>query len=80
MAGADRLVLRTGNGFSDLLMLVSVPLRGAVIGAEGPFYSSGDWWTGEGWDRSEWDVQLAEGALCRIYQETEAWFLEGIYD
>ncbi len=60
--------------------LVSVPLRGAVIGAEGPFYSSGDWWTGEGWDRSEWDVQLAEGALCRIYQETEAWFLEGIYD
>ena len=26
------------------------------------------------------DVQLADGPLCRIYEEGGAWFLEGVYD
>jgi len=58
---------------------------GAVSQAAGPWRASGGWWTrsGEGgWNRDEWDVSLASGAICRVYRDrsTERWFLEGIYD
>jgi protein ImuB len=35
-----------------------------------------------GWNRDEWDVALASGAVCRIFQDrsTTCWFLEAIYD
>ena len=35
-----------------------------------------------GWNRDEWDVALASGAVCRIYQDrtNERWFFEGFYD
>jgi hypothetical protein len=35
-----------------------------------------------GWDRNEWDVALAGGTICRIFQDrtTDRWFLEGTYD
>lgn len=47
----------------------------------GPWRSSGDWWS-QGWGREEWDVELADGTLCRIYwdQHRKEWFLEGVYD
>ncbi len=34
------------------------------------------------WNRDEWDVALASGAICRIFQDrsTGRWFLEGVYD
>lgn len=34
------------------------------------------------WNRDEWDVALASGAICRIYQDrsTGRWFLDGVYD
>jgi hypothetical protein len=51
-----------------------------VTAAYGPMLSSGDWWAGQAWSRREWDVQLAGGQLCRIYEQGDAWFLEGIYD
>ncbi len=60
--------------------LVSAPVRGQVRTAEGPYHASGDWWDAMSWDRAEWDVQIADGTLCRIYCEGETWFLEGIYD
>jgi hypothetical protein len=41
---------------------------------------SGEWWDARGWSRSEWDAELADGALCRIYEENGSWFLEGLYD
>jgi len=66
---------------------------GAVMQAAGPWRTSGGWWTeggpvppkpsGEGgWNRDEWDVALASGAVCRIFQDrtTERWFLDGTYD
>ena len=70
---------------------------GAVLLAAGPWRTSGGWWSeraeggpvppkprsGEGgWNRDEWDVALASGTICRIFQDraTERWFLEGIYD
>lgn len=47
----------------------------------GPWRSSGDWWA-EGWSRDEWDMQLADGTLCRVYWDyrQNAWFLEATYD
>ena len=55
-----------------------------VVTCAGPWRSSGDWWTGTNheWARDEWDVELQDGSICRIYWDhcKKAWFLEGIYD
>jgi hypothetical protein len=34
------------------------------------------------WNRDEWDIALASGAICRIFQDrsTGRWFLDGVYD
>jgi protein ImuB len=61
------------------------PVRGWVVELAGPWRTSGEWWTGEGWARDEWDVALEEKGgvvLYRIYRdlETGAWFVEGSYD
>ncbi len=66
---------------------------GAVVQSAGPWRSSGGWWktaaitggpsprSGQ-WDRSEWDVALARGEVCRLFQDraTGCWFFEGLYD
>ena len=55
--------------------------RGPVTAAYGPMILSGDWWAPQPWSRREWDVQLADGQLCRIFEEEGGgWFLEGVYD
>ncbi len=55
-----------------------------IVTSAGPWRSSGDWWTGTNheWARDEWDVELLDGSICRIYWDRckRAWFLEGIYD
>ncbi len=56
------------------------PLDSAVIGRQGPYLSSGDWWDKENWARAEWDLQLAAGALCRAQEQPSGWKLEGLYD
>ena len=55
---------------------------GAITQAAGPWRTSGGWWTGQPWNRNEWDVVLKSGTVCRIHQDsaTACWFLEGIYD
>jgi protein ImuB len=65
---------------------------GAVVQSAGPWRTSGGWWKNETrmrgspeehrWDRDEWDVELTDGAVCRIFQDcpTGRWFLEGVYD
>jgi len=55
--------------------------QGAIVLAAGPWRSSGKWW-GTSWNRDEWDVEIASGAVCRILQDrtTQCWFLEGLYD
>lgn len=62
-------------------------LRGdQILCCAGPWRSSGDWWKGEteeeGWSRDEWDIEMTDGSLYRIYwdQFRRRWFLEGIYD
>lgn len=56
-------------------------VRGPVSASAGPWRVSGGWWTSEGWQYQEWDVEV-EGRLYRICCEatTEEWFLAGAYD
>jgi protein ImuB len=51
-----------------------------ILTAAGPWRASGDWWTTAPWDREEWDVELSNGGLYRMYQASQRWFLEGMYD
>src|SRR6202521_4785974 len=60
-------------------------MQGEILGAAGPWRSSGDWWEQEGWARDEWDiaVQGETGiALYRLVRDRLGgrWFLEGSYD
>ena len=60
-------------------------VRGRVVELAGPWRTSGEWWTGEGWARDEWDVALEEKngvTLYRIYRNLDSgtWFVEGSYD
>lgn len=52
----------------------------AVLARQGPYLTSGDWWDKESWERREWDLELADGALCRVQEQASGWKLEGIYD
>jgi protein ImuB len=54
-------------------------IHGKVINAAGPWRTSGDWWTSTIWNRDEWDIALSNGALYRIYRDSQ-WFIEGSYD
>ncbi len=52
---------------------------GEVLAAAGPWRSSGDWWV-DSWARDEWDIELSNGGLYRVYRSSREWFLEGMYD
>jgi protein ImuB len=60
--------------------LQSVALRGRALEVSGPMHLSGEWWDARPWRRAEWDLQLGDGTLCRVCEEDEQWFLEGVYD
>jgi protein ImuB len=68
---------------------------GKVVGAAGPWRTTGEWWRTDAWERDEWDVAIEprSGAggqrsevrgqvLYRIYRElgSGVWFVEGVYD
>jgi protein ImuB len=57
---------------------------GRVVMSAGPWRSSGGWWSLNrvGWDRDEWDVELATGDVYRIARDrsTGQWEIEGILD
>ncbi len=57
-------------------------VRGAVLRSAGPWKTSGEWWTPTFWCREEWDVSLDDGALYRIYQDSQSgsWYVHGVYD
>jgi protein ImuB len=55
-------------------------IRGKVLEYAGPWRTSGDWWTIDPWARDEWDVELSDGALYRLYCNPRGWFVEGTYD
>jgi protein ImuB len=60
--------------------LRSAALAGRIVTGAGPWRASGEWWTGGPWARDEWDVELADGIVCRLVHDGSAWFLDGIYD
>ncbi len=60
--------------------LRSSRLTGRIVAGVGPWRSSGEWWSQHPWLRDEWDVELADGTLCRLAHDGSAWHLAGIYD
>ena len=77
-ARPDDPVLAKRSAFAD---------RGGMSGGglkqcAGPWRTSGNWWTGQAWDRDEWDVTLSDGVTYRVFRDrsTDAWFLEGVVD
>lgn len=52
----------------------------AVVGRLGPYRASGEWWDRQSWARTEWDLQLAEGAICRAQESGSGWEIEAVYD
>lgn len=67
------------------VFLRSQTLSGDVLTAAGPWRASGDWWTDAPWNREEWDIELSNGGIYRVYQASlepggQRWYLEGMYD
>lgn len=60
--------------------LESDRLAGPIVAGTGPWRTSGDWWTERRWAHDEWDVELAQGPVCRLTHDGSIWFVEGIYD
>lgn len=62
--------------------VVAPGVQGTVLEAAGPWKISGEWWTDAPWVREEWDVELDDGALYRIYNElnTREWYVHSVYD
>jgi protein ImuB len=60
--------------------LRSSRLTGRIVAGVGPWRSSGEWWSRHPWLQDEWDVELADGTLCRLAHDGSAWHLAGIYD
>jgi protein ImuB len=62
--------------------VMSQGVAGHVLQACGPWKTSGEWWTSTPWANEEWDIALEDGAVYRIYREsqTRQWFLYGVYD
>ena len=59
--------------------LESGEFSGAIAGVKGPWVASGNWWEPAPWARVEWDVELKNGGLLKIYQQRNHWYLEGVY-
>ncbi len=59
-----------------------VRIDGPVRTAAGPWEIEEGWWREAPALRDYWDVELRNGAVCRIYRDrtSERWFADGVYD
>jgi protein ImuB len=56
-------------------------LSGEISFRSGPYPSSGHWWQADAaWERTEWDIMLADGGLYRLLRVGDDHFIEGEYD
>ncbi len=55
-------------------------LTSRIVASAGPWRSSGEWWSESPLAQDEWDVELADGTLCRLAHDGSVWRLEGVYD
>jgi protein ImuB len=63
------------------LRIESARVSGVVVACLGPWKADGDWWhRGRGWDRVEWDLELAGQGLFRLVGSGTEWNIEGYYD
>jgi len=58
---------------------------GEVTACAGPWRTSGEWWSNDGWSREEWDVAVQQKnglAIYRMYRDlaSGSWFVEARYD
>jgi protein ImuB len=55
---------------------------GSIVACAGPWQTSGDWWTSTVWNHQEWDVEIQNVGMSRIFQDyiQGQWFIEGNYD
>jgi protein ImuB len=62
--------------------ILAVGMKGRVRESSGPWKTSGEWWSSCAWAREEWDVELDDGVLYRIYCELPKcnWYVHGVYD
>jgi protein ImuB len=60
--------------------LESETSRGEVVDRKGPYVLSGQWWDQDAWRRTEWDLQLNDGAVLRCHESPSGWEIDGIYD
>ncbi len=62
--------------------IVAAGMKGRILESSGPWKTSGEWWSSCAWTREEWDVEIDDGALYRIYCElpTYNWYVHGVYD
>ena len=51
-----------------------------VVRSRGPWCASGHWWDNRRWLRQEWDVEMRDGAVFRLYHANNDWLVEGVYD
>ena len=71
---------RLGPALRRFRLSPPLQLASPVCAREGPYHASGDWWDRQSWARVEWDLQLAEGTLCRARERGAGWKIEGCYD
>ena len=79
-AGPNEPAKMIGPALRRLRAGFSPALTEVVVARQGPYRASGDWGDEKKWERTEWDLQLADGGVCRCREQRDGWVVEGIYD
>jgi len=62
------------------ILIQSDLVAGKIRETRGPWKLSGNWWDPSHWEVEEWDIQLENGHLFRLAQNTDCWEVVGVYD
>jgi protein ImuB len=59
--------------------LTSTGIAGQVLAAAGPYRVRDGWWQSP-LARDYYDIELSDGAVYRVFQDAQGWFVEGWYE